>query len=160
MHVTSRGKSGASSHTTSRSIRCRLTDALSTLASAMPPASHRITVSSLCCVAGVSRNTVYRYYPDVAEAARRLNRRRGARRRSSQQTTLRTLRSEVAVLRVQLAKLATLVDHYHTEAEELRALLARRDLDLATAGHGRRHPTVVSIHRSARRAPDSGGRGS
>jgi AcrR family transcriptional regulator len=159
VHVPSRSKSGASSRTTSRSIKSRLSDALSTLASAVPPVSHRITVSNLCRVAGVSRNTVYRYYPDVVEAARRLNRRRGARRRSAQQHALRALRSELAVLRVQLAKLVTLVDHYHTEAEELRALLARRDRDLAT-GHGRRHPTVVSIHRSARRAPDSGGRGS
>jgi AcrR family transcriptional regulator len=159
VRVPSRSKSGTSSRTAARSIKNRLADALSTLASAMPPASHRITVSGLCRVAGVSRNTVYRYYPDVAEAARRLNRRRGTRRRSAQLSTLRGLRSELAVLRVQLAKLATLVDHYHTEAEELRALLARRDRDLAT-GHGGRHPTVVSIHRSARRAPDSGGRGS
>jgi AcrR family transcriptional regulator len=159
VHSQSRGKSGASSRATARSIKSRLTDALSTLASATPPASHRITVSSLCRVAGVSRNTVYRYYPDVAEAARRLNRRRGTRRQSAQQNTMRTLRSELAALRVQLAKLATLADHYHTEAEELRALLARRDRDLVT-GHGRRHPTVVSIHRAARRAPDSGGRGS
>ncbi len=125
----------------------------------MPPASQRITVSSLCRVAGVSRNTVYRYYPDVADAARRLNRRRGARRRSAQQNTLRALRAELAVLHAQLAKLATLVDHYHTEAEELRALLARRDRDLATR-RARRHPTVVSIHCSARPAPDSGARGS
>jgi AcrR family transcriptional regulator len=159
-HLPSRSKSGASSRTTSRLIKSRLTEALSALAAAIPPASHRITVSSLCREAGVSRNTVYRYYPEVAEAARRLSRRRGARRRSAQQNTLRALRSELAVLRVRLAKLATLVDHYHTEAEELRALLARRDRDLAAAGHGRRHPTIVSIHRPERRAPDSGGRGS
>jgi AcrR family transcriptional regulator len=159
VHVPPRGKSGASSRATSRSIKSRLTDALSTLASATPPASYRITVSSLCRVAGVSRNTVYRYYPDVAEAGRRLNCRRGAHRRLAQQNTLRALRSELAVLRMQLAKLATLVDHYHTEAEELRALLVRRDRDMATR-RGRRHPTVVSIHRSARPAPDSGARGS
>jgi AcrR family transcriptional regulator len=125
----------------------------------MPPASYRITVSSLCRVAGVSRNTVYRYYPDVAEATRRLNRGRGAYRQLAQRTTLRALRSELAVLHAQLAKLATLVDHYHTEAAELRALLARRDRDLATR-HVRRPPTVVPIHRAARPAPDSGARGS
>ena len=159
MHVPSRIKSRASSRTTSRSTKSRLTAALSSLASAIPPASHRITVSSLCRVAGVSRNTVYRYYPDVAEAARRLNHRRGARRRSAQQNTLRALRSELVVLRVQLTKLATLADHYHTEAEELRALLARRDRDLA-GGRGRRQSTVVSIHRAVRRAQDSGARGS
>jgi AcrR family transcriptional regulator len=159
VHAPSRAKSTASSRATSRSIKGRLADALSTLASAMPPASHRITVSNLCRLAGVSRNTVYRYYPDVAEAAHRLNRRRGASRRLAQQNTLRALRSELGMLRAQLAKLATLVDHYHTEAEELHALLARRDRDLA-AQRGRRHPTVVSIHRTARRAPDSGEGGS
>ena len=159
MSVQSRGKSAASSRATSRSIKSRLTEALSTLTSATPRASRRITVSSLCRVAGVSRNTVYRYYPDIAEAVRRLSRRRGARHRSAQQNTLRALRSELATLHAQLVKLATLADHYHTEAEELRALLVRRDRDMATR-RGRRHPSVVCIHRSARPAPDSGARGS
>jgi len=157
--VPSRGKPAASSRATSRSIKSRLTEALSTLTCTTPPASQRITISSLCRVAGVSRNTVYRYYPDVAEAARRLNRRHGARRRSAQQNTLRALRSELAALHAQLAKLAALADHYHTEAEELRALLARRDRDLATQ-RGRSRPTVVRIHRSTLSAPDSGARGS
>jgi AcrR family transcriptional regulator len=149
VHVPSRGKRGASSGAPSRSIKSRLAAALSTLTSEIPRAADRITVSSLCRLAGVSRNTVYRYYPDIAEAARRLNRRRGARRRSAQQDTLCALRSELAVLRAQLAKLATLADHYHTEAEELRALLARRDRDLAT-GRGRMRATVVPMHRSTR----------
>jgi AcrR family transcriptional regulator len=159
VHVPSRGKRGALSGAPSRSIKSRLTDALSTLTSEIPPAAHRITVSSLCRLAGVSRNTVYRYYPDIAEAARRLNRRRGARRRSAQQNTLRALRTDLAMLRAQLAKLATLADHYHTEAEQLRALLARRDRDLAT-GRGRIRATVVPMHRSTRPAPNSGDRGS
>jgi hypothetical protein len=107
-------------------------------------------------VADVSRNTVYRYYPDIAAAARSLNRGRGAHPRSAQ---LKALRSEVALLRVQLAKLATLVDHYHTEAKELRALLARRDRDLAT-GRSRMRATVVPMHRSMRPVPGSGDRGS
>ena len=145
MHVLSRNKRGASAGAASRSIKSRLTDALSALTSEIPPASHRITVSSLCRLAGVSRNTVYRYYPDIAEAARRLNRRCGARRRSAQQNTLHALRSELAMLRVQLVQLATLADHYHTEAEELHALLARRDRDLAT-GRGRMRATVVLFY--------------
>jgi hypothetical protein len=55
--------------------------------------------------------------------------------------------------------LAALADHYHTEAEELRALLARRGRDLATR-RGRMRATVVPMHRSTRRGPDSGDRGS
>jgi AcrR family transcriptional regulator len=157
VHVPSRGKRRTSAGGPSRSIKSRLTDALSTLTSAIPPASRRITISSLCRLAGVSRNTVYRFYPDIAEATRRLSRRRSARRRSAQQNTLRALRSELAVLRAQLAKLATLADHYHAEAQELRALLARRDRELATR-RGLRRPTVVAIHRT-RPEPDAGAPG-
>jgi AcrR family transcriptional regulator len=141
VHVPSRGKSGTASRATSRSIKSRLTDALSKLAAAMPPASYRITVSSLCRVAGVSRNTVYRYYPDVAEATPRLNRGRGAHRRLAQQNTLRALRSELVVLHTRLAKLATLVDHYHTEAAEGRAKRAR--------GHGKSRAQALTARTMA-----------
>ncbi len=132
MAVRTRGKPDSSSGTNSRSTKNRLTDALSKLTAARPRAPDRITVSGLCNLAGVSRNTVYRYYPDIAEATRRLIGRRGTHRRSAQQNTLGALRSELAMLRAQLSQLATLVDHYHTAAEELRTLLARRDRELAT----------------------------
>jgi hypothetical protein len=44
---------------------------------------------------------------------------------------IKGLRSEVAELRGRLAKLATLADHYFGAAEELRALVAHRDRELA-----------------------------
>jgi hypothetical protein len=94
----------------------------------------------------VSRNTLYRYYPDMAEAVRRTRRRRGTGLQAAQQSTLRSLRSELSMLRGQLAKLATLADHYHSAAEELRALLARRDRELV-ALRERLRPTPVRIHR-------------
>jgi hypothetical protein len=142
----SRFKPLASSCTTSRPIKDRLTQALSTLTCAPHRSPQRLTISSLCRLACVSRNTLYRYYPDMAEAVRRSRRRRGAGLQAAQQSTLRSLRSELSMLRGQLAKLATLADHYYAAAEELRALLARRDRELA-ALRGRLRPTPVRIHR-------------
>jgi predicted RNase H-like nuclease (RuvC/YqgF family) len=88
----------------------------------------------------------------MVEAVRRLRRRRGARRQEARQGTLTAQRSELAMLRRQLSQLATLADHYHTAAQELRALLARRDGELA-ALRARLRATPASIHRSTRAAP-------
>ena len=116
----------------SPSVRARLREAFSTLTSRSNPSPVRATVSSLCRLAGVSRNTVYRYYPELVESLRRLPRRRGIRQYRAREERLRALRSEIAALHLQVTRLATLADHYHTEATELRALVARRDRELAT----------------------------
>jgi AcrR family transcriptional regulator len=113
----------------SRSSKHRLSEALSTLTTT--EATHRATVSTLCRLAGVSRNTLYRYYPDVAAAVCRLRRCGGTHRRRLQQNTLKSVRWELTQLRTQLSQLATLAHHYFTAAEELRALLVRRDRELA-----------------------------
>jgi hypothetical protein len=152
--VPPRVEPAASAGATSRSAKHRLTDALSTLTSASARAPDRPTVASLCRLAAVSRNTLYRYYPGIAETVRRLRRRRGARHQARQQKTLSALRAELVALRAQLAQLATLADHYHTAAEELRALLARRDRGLA-ALPARARPTLAQIHRSAQGARGS-----
>lgn len=154
MPVPPRTKPAASAGIASRSAKRRLTDALSTLTSVPTRAPDRPTVSSLCRLAGVSRNTLYRYHPSMAEAVRRLRHRRGARHQARQQDTLNTLRSELATLRGQLVQLATLADHYHTAAEELRTLLARRDRDLA-ALRARTRPTLARLHRPAQGAGGS-----
>lgn len=103
------------------------------------------TISTLCRLAGVSRNTLYRYYPDIAERVRRLRRARG-NGRSARESVVNSLRSEIAALRGQLAKLATLADHHFAAAEEQRALVARRDRELAVLKAGSR---PVSIRRGA-----------
>jgi AcrR family transcriptional regulator len=138
-------KSLAPSHAPSRATKTRLTDALATL-TATPRSSDRPTVTSLCRLACVSRNTLYRYYPSMADSIRRLRRRRGGQRGAAQQYTLRALRYDLATLRDQVAKLATLADHYHALTEELRGQLARRDREL---GELRRHtrPTPLRLHR-------------
>lgn len=147
MPISSRVKRAAAARTTSQPAKQRLADALSALASVPARAADRPTVSSLCRLAGVSRNTLYRYYPDMVEAVRRLRRRGGACRQTVLQNSLSTQRSELAMLRGQLAQLATLVDHYHAATEELRALLARRDRDLATL-RARGQPTLARMDRS------------
>ncbi len=130
-----------SARSPTRSTEARLTDALATFTAATP---ERTSATELCRLACISRNTLYRYYPGIADSVRRLRRRR--RRRVAQQSTVRALRGELAALRRQLAQLATLADHYHALAGELRGDLARRDRELAEL---RRHtrPTPLPIHR-------------
>ncbi|MGH8257956.1 MAG: hypothetical protein ACRET0_17280, partial [Steroidobacteraceae bacterium] len=89
-------------------------------------------MSRLSSLASVSRNTLYRYYPDAAESVRRLRRRRGTARQAAQENTITLLRAEMAQLREQAGRLAALADHYCTAAEEQRALVARRDRELAS----------------------------
>lgn len=138
-------KATSSPGASSRPAQHRLAEALSTL-TATPSHSFRPTISTLCRLASVSRNTLYRYYPDVAESVRRLRYRGGAPQRSAQRNSLRALRAEVATLRSQLAKLATLADHYYAAAEEQRTLLAHRDRELATL-RSRLSPAPTRIHR-------------
>lgn len=108
------------------STKSRLTAALSTLtkdekSTQLPP-----TVTTLCRLARVSRNTLYRFYPEIAVAVRQLRRRR-TRGFRSRAKVLRALRSEIAALRAQVARLVALADHYHAAAEELRSQIERRE---------------------------------
>lgn len=86
------------------------------------------TISELCRLAGVSRNAIYRYHPTVLATLRRLQGR-------SADTPGRWARSakaeDHARLQDQLSKLAALVDHYYAAYRETRALLDRRDRQLA-----------------------------
>jgi hypothetical protein len=59
---------------------------------------------------------------------------------------IESVRDKVRLFYVWMAKLATLADHYYAAAEELRALLARRDRELA-ALRERLRPTPVRVHR-------------
>ena len=86
------------------------------------------TISELCRLGGVSRNAIYRYHPTVLATLRRLQGRRadppGQWARSAQA-------ADHARLQDQLSKLAALVDHYYAAYRETRALLDRRDRQLA-----------------------------
>ena len=110
----------------SSSTKSRLTAALSTLTKEVKSTQLPPTVTNLCRLARVSRNTLYRFYPEIAAEVRHLRRRRtqGPKGRA---IVIRTLRSEIGALRTQAARLAALVDHYHAAVEELRSQLARRE---------------------------------
>lgn len=144
MAATQRNRPVTSPRVPSRSVKQRLTEALSTFSTGC--ARPRATVADLCRRAGVSRNTLYRYYPEVVQAVTLLRRRGGSGRKRRQSETLRALRSELMALRAQVAQLATLADHYHTVAEELRTLLARRDRELAASRDDRR-PRAARVER-------------
>ena len=122
---------------TSRPAERRLIEALATLAAAPSRTPQRPTLSTLCRLARVSRNTLYRYYPDVAAKARQLRSQHG-RVHASREGVIKALHVQVAGLRDQVAKLAALADHYFAAAEEQRALLARRDRELAALKSGLR----------------------
>lgn len=157
MAATQRNRPIPSPRVPSRSVKQRLTEALSTFSAGC--ARPRATVADLCRRAGVSRNTLYRYYPEVVQAVTRLRRRGGSGRKRRQTETLSALRSELMALRAQVAQLATLADHYHTAAEELRTLLARRDRELAALSDDRR-PRAARVERAPPPRPHERARGS
>ena len=92
---------------------------------------NRTTVAELCRRAGVSRNTLYRYYPDVLEALRLLPRQQQHSTPAAARAARRDLRPELKSLRAQLSKLAALVDHYYAAYRETQTLLERRDREVA-----------------------------
>lgn len=145
MPAPSAAKSKSSRRSRLRPVKQRVAEALSTLASEGARSTSRPTIARLSGLASVSRNTLYRYYPDVAETVRRLRRRRGTARQSAQENTLKTLRAEIVQLHEQAARLAALADHYCTAAEEQRALVVRRDRELA-ALRDRSRLTPTRIH--------------
>lgn len=86
------------------------------------------TISELCRLAGVSRNAVYRYHPRVLAELRRQE---GRSPHSLGQWAMSSRGPDQAQLQDQLSKLAALVDHYYAAYRETRALLDRRDRQLA-----------------------------
>jgi hypothetical protein len=135
--IRSLAKSPISRKSATKPVEQRLIEALSIFTDPSSRSEHRPTISTLCRCAGVSRNTLYRYYPAMADKVRRLRHRRG-RAQTTRESVVKALRSEVMALRDQLAKLATLADHYFAAAEEQRALVARRDRELAALKVGSR----------------------
>jgi len=89
------------------------------------------TVAGLCRVAGVSRNSLYRYHAPILKALRDHQRSgpRFAHAKARKSNVQR--RAENAMLRADIAKLAALVDHYYAAYRETASLLERRDRDLA-----------------------------
>ena len=129
----------------------RLREALATMVqqqgnSASPSA---LTATTLCELAGVSRNALYRYHRDVVQALHAAQQKHRPRPDGDRRAAQR-LRQDNAVLREQIAKMAALVDHYFAAWQEARLLLQRRDRELAESRRDAK-VRVVSIapeHRS------------
>jgi AcrR family transcriptional regulator len=83
-----------------------------------------------CRRAGVSRNTLYRYHPNVLEALRRLQQQHGAVPEEAG-AACRALRLELKCLQGQLTKLAALVDHFYGAYRDAQVLLERRDREIS-----------------------------
>ena len=124
----------------------RLREALTTMVrqrgdSASPPA---LTATALCDLAGISRNALYRYHPDVVQALHAAHQKH--LRHPDNAGRAARLRRDNAALRKQLTKLAALVDHYFAAWQETRLQLERRDRELAEVRRAHK-PQVVSLHR-------------
>lgn len=110
----------------------RLLDTLATMvrqqnSGASPPA---LTAITLCELADISRNALYRYHPDVVQALHAAQQKHRPRPDGDRRAA-RQLRQDNAALREQLAKMAALVDHYFAAWQEARLLLQRRDREVA-----------------------------
>jgi hypothetical protein len=79
-------------------------------------------------LAGVSRNAIYRYHPKILAELRR---QQGRPSHPPGQWAMSSGGTDQSLLQDQLSKLAALVDHYYAAYREVRALLDRRDRQLA-----------------------------
>lgn len=102
------------------------------------------TISELCRLAGVSRNAVYRYHPKILAELRR---QQGRAFHQPGQWASAAGRTDQAVLCEQVSKLAALVDHYYAAYRETRALLDRRDRQLAELRRKLNSAPVLIRHR-------------
>jgi len=110
----------------------RLREALATLArSSSGSDAAPLTVAALCRAAGISRNSLYRYHPQILEALRAQRSEQRAASAPADSIELCRLRAELAQAQAQIPKLAALIDHYFAACTELRTLLERRDRELA-----------------------------
>ena len=104
----------------------RLRDALAEMVrqQASEASPKGLTATTLCQLADVSRNALYRYHPDVLLALQRAQLRHGGQQAPAKREVAR-VRSESDALREQGTKLAALVDHYYAAWKESCTLLAR-----------------------------------
>ena len=89
-----------------------------------------LTASAVCERAGLSRNALYRYHPEIVAALRDLQ---GQRRKegSSHKLEVQRLRNENAALLIQVEQLGSLVDHYFGAWQEVNGVLKRRERELS-----------------------------
>lgn len=128
-----------------RSSTDRLRDALAEMVRrhAAGEAPEALTATTLCELAGISRNALYRYHHDVLQALHDAQRRHRRDPGCVKRAAL-LLREENDALREQVSKLAALVDHYYAAWQESHTLLKRRERELADVRRNLK-PQVISI---------------
>jgi len=89
------------------------------------------TVTELCRLAGVSRNSLYRYHVTILKALRKHQCRRPTAAQSKVRKSDEQRRIENIALRKHISALAALVDHHYAAYREASTLLERRDRELA-----------------------------
>ncbi len=116
-----------------RTAEDRLTEALATLSQRDGARTSVLgaTVTELCRLAAVSRNSLYRYHAGILTALRKLQCRAVPAARSRARKADEQLRAENVLLARHISSLAALVDHYYGAYRETSALLERRDRELA-----------------------------
>jgi AcrR family transcriptional regulator len=114
-----------------RTAEERLTEALETLAHRHEGSTRKVTVTELCRLANVSRNSLYRYHTTSLRTLRKLQCRRPSVMESKAIKSDERRRVENVALHEYISKLAALVDHYYARYRETSALLRRRDGELA-----------------------------
>ena len=129
------------------SVAQRLQDALATLLRQQKTdgeSSKALTALALCQLAGISRNALYRYHPEVLLSLHEAQSRQ--RVRPAAKRIARQLRQENHELRDQLTQLAALVDHYFAAWQETRLQLERRDREVAELRRGHKPQVVPFRH--------------
>ena len=114
-----------------RTAEERLTEALKTLTNRDKNAPQKVTVTELCRLANVSRNSLYRYHTTSLRTLRKLQCQRPSATQSKAVKSDERRRIENAALHACISKLAALVDQYYAAYRETSALLRRRDGELA-----------------------------
>jgi AcrR family transcriptional regulator len=115
------------------SAAARLTAALATLShrEVGHTGSRNATVAELCRLAGVSRNSLYRYHTAILKALRQYQRRCRPAVEAKARRAGKQLSAENAALREKISKLAALLDHHYAASREASILLERRERELA-----------------------------
>jgi hypothetical protein len=121
----------------------RLRDALAQLVA--NGSAEPLTAKALCELAGVSRNALYRYHPDILHELRKLQHRR-RRDPAPAACELKRLREDNARLHQQAGQLAALVDHYFAAWQDARTLLQRRERELAELRRNVK-PKVITLRK-------------
>jgi hypothetical protein len=122
--VSKRPRSKASRSSRSGTARALLTKALETL-TRPDRGEATVTVTELCRLAEVSRNSLYRYHAPILKAFHEHQRRGTKFKQGKARKSAVRRRAENIGLRADIAKLAALVDHYYTAYRETASVLER-----------------------------------